>query len=113
MTDDRTAHRELLGRSDHELRLISGSATHQHYKGGLYRLVGEVKDADTGQPILGKDGRPRVLYQHCYPYAREYWARDHSEFFGTVLDLSSPDVENRETRPLRFRPLAGAYIPEM
>lgn len=77
-------HEALLGKSDRDLRLLAGDATHQHYKGGLYRLIGDLRDADTGELLLGKDGQPRVLYQHCAPYAKEYWVRDYSDFFGRV-----------------------------
>jgi hypothetical protein len=77
-------HAELLGLSDRDLRLRAGDATHQHYKGGLYRMVGKARDADTGEPLLGKDGQPRILYEHCYPHKREFWVRDASDFAGRV-----------------------------
>ena len=41
-------HEDLLGLSDRDLKLRAGTATHQHYKGGLYRYVGYIRDADTG-----------------------------------------------------------------
>lgn len=69
-------HTRLLYLRNGELRLIAGTATHQHYKGGLYRLLGPIRDADTGE-FTGK-----VAYEHLYPYAQEIWQRDTSEFFG-------------------------------
>lgn len=75
-------HKDLIGKSDYLLRMLAGDATHQHFKGGLYRYVGHLKDADTGEAVLGKDGLPRIVYQHVYPHERELWVRDHGEFFG-------------------------------
>ncbi len=89
----------LIGLSDRDLLLRAGAATHQHYKGGLYRLVGVVKNADTGDFILGGDGQPRVLYEHVHPHSREYWLRDYDEFFG-----------DHDGHP-RFRPLGKGEQP--
>jgi hypothetical protein len=77
-------HSELLGMKDQRLRVLAPDATHQHFKGGLYRFLGKAKDADTGEYLIGKDGEPRVAYLHCYPYDREVWVRDSSEFYGMV-----------------------------
>lgn len=84
------AHNTLLGMGNRRLRLLSGEATHQHYKGGLYRLLGPVRNADDGNFLsytmagLGsEDGgtaRQAVLYQHVYPFKREYWVREMTEF---------------------------------
>lgn len=75
---------DLVGLSDYDLRMRAGDATHQHFKGGLYRYVGTVRDADTGQAILGKDGQPRIIYEHCYPHLRQSWIRDYSEWYGAI-----------------------------
>lgn len=77
-------HTDLIGLSDRELLLRAGNATHQHYKGGLYRMIGYHNDADTDDAVRDADGFPRVLYEHVYPHARVIWVRDESEFFGTV-----------------------------
>jgi hypothetical protein len=99
-------HEALVGLSDRDLRLRAGTATHQHYKGGLYRVVGGVCDADTGEPVMGKDGEPRVLYEHVYPHAPMFWLRDRSEFVGTILDTTRESVaRNGTTCPPRFRKL--------
>lgn len=75
-------HGALLRLSDRDLRLRAGDATHQHYKGGLYRYIGHLCDADTGEPVRGRDGEARVIYEHVYPHQRQHWLRDHAEFFG-------------------------------
>jgi hypothetical protein len=77
-------HTSLLGKSDYDLRLIAGDATHQHYKGGLYKLLGPLKDSATGEPVLAPDGSTMLVYEHCYPHAREYWQRPASEFYEDV-----------------------------
>ena len=99
-------HSRLRGVPDINLINLVPSATHQHYKGGLYQLLGEVRDADTGEPVRGKDGRPRVLYRHVYPYASAYWERDASEFEGTV---TLPKVEplGEDIEVPRFRLLGS------
>lgn len=77
-------HSELVGISDQRLRILAPDATHQHFKGGLYRFLGWARDADTGEYLMGSDKKRRVAYLHCYPYEKEVWIRDHSEFFGKV-----------------------------
>lgn len=47
-------------------------ATHRHYKGGLYRRMGEIRNAD--------DGNSRTLYMHLYPHEVGLWHRDTEEF---------------------------------
>lgn len=75
---------DLLGLSDRELLLHAGDATHQHYKGGLYRLVGPVRDSRTGGALLDLDGQPMIAYMHCYPHGRMMWVRGEAEFNGHV-----------------------------
>jgi hypothetical protein len=62
-------------------------ATHRHYKGGLYRLLGEARHSETGETM--------VVYEHLWPHARGLWVRPAELFHGTLAD-GSP----------RFRPLA-------
>lgn len=65
-------HTDLLGLSDRDLRLRAGDATHQHFKGGLYHLLGGVRDAMTGEALAYRANHaPVVIYEHCYPHARE------------------------------------------
>jgi hypothetical protein len=92
-------HASLLGLSDRELLLHAGDATHQHYKGGLYKLLGPVRDIRTGGSLLDLDGQPMIAYLHCFPHARDIWVRSEAEFNGTV---KSP-TDGSQLR--RFRPL--------
>lgn len=82
-------HEDLVGLPDRDLLLRAGDATHQHYKGGLYRLLGPVRDAETGKAVeastLGNPGG-RVVYEHVYPYMRELWIRDRFEFEEVLPD---------------------------
>lgn len=80
-------HEELLGLSDRELRLRAGDATHQHFKGGLYKLLGPVRDSVTGEPLRYRSsGQAILIYEHVYPYARELWARGDDEFNEVLKD---------------------------
>lgn len=81
------SHEDLLGLSDRDLRLRAGDATHQHFKGGLYRLLGPVRDSVTGGPLKYQKGGAEVLiYEHVYPHPRELWARSVDEFNETMKD---------------------------
>ena len=61
-------------------------ATHQHYKGGLYRVVGTATHSETLEVM--------TLYEHLWPQARGLWVRPAEMFHGTLEDGS-----------LRFTPL--------
>lgn len=67
---------ELLGQApltkDEALRL----ATHRHYKGGLYRELGVIRNADDGEAVS------RTLYLHLFPHQNDVWHRDAEEFHG-------------------------------
>lgn len=81
------SHEDLVGLSDRDLRLRAGDATHQHFKGGLYRLLGPVRDSVTGGPLTYKSNREEVLvYEHVYPHERQLWARSAKEFHETLPD---------------------------
>lgn len=51
-------------------------ATHKHYKGGLYRELGTIRDADNGQAA------DRTLYLHLFPHDISTWHRNAEEFHG-------------------------------
>lgn len=51
-------------------------ATHKHYKGGLYRRLGKIRNAD--------DGDYRTLYLHLHPHELSAWHRDTEEFDGML-----------------------------
>jgi hypothetical protein len=77
-------HSALLGKTNRELRMIAGDATHQHYKGGLYRLLGPHRDSETGEEVKAPDGSAWLIYEHVYPHKRELWRRPASEFYEDV-----------------------------
>ena len=79
-----TAHAALLGKTDRELRMICSAATHQHYKGGLYQLLGPVRDSETGEEVKAPDGSAMLIYWHVYPHHVELWQRPASEFYEDV-----------------------------
>lgn len=99
------SHEQLVGLSDRDLRLRAGDATHQHYKGGLYRLLGPIKDSVTGDALRYRSsGEAILVYEHVYPHARELWARGEKEFHSRVPQLGEAAAKPEEW-PLRFRPL--------
>lgn len=73
---------DLIGMKDERLRILAPDATHQHFKGGLYRFLGPLCEANTGEYVLGKDRMPRIAYVHCYPYGKSVWVRDSDEWYG-------------------------------
>lgn len=62
-------------------------ATHEHYKGGLYRVIGEARHSETEEWL--------VVYEQLWPKARGLWVRPREMFHG-----------NLEDGTVRFRPLA-------
>lgn len=63
-------------------------ATHRHFKGGLYRYLGEALHSETREPM--------VVYEHLWPHARGLWVRPASVFHG-----------DRPEGGRRFEPLGG------
>ncbi len=61
-------------------------ATHQHYKGGLYRVIGTAQHSETLELL--------TLYEHLWPHPPGLWVRPAEMFHGTLADGS-----------LRFTPL--------
>lgn len=53
-------------------------ATHLHYKGGYYKVVGEAKHTETGERL--------VVYEHVWPHARSMMARPYDIFHGLLED---------------------------
>lgn len=78
-----TSHTDLVGMSDQQLLAIAPDATHQHYKGGLYKFLGRAMDADTGEPWLRHEEFV-VAYEHVYPHERQVWIRHEVEFESLV-----------------------------
>jgi len=53
-------------------------ATHRHYKGGLYRYVGEARHSETMEPL--------VIYEHLWPKERGLWVRPAAMFHENLPD---------------------------
>lgn len=49
-------------------------ATHRHFKGGLYRFVGEARHSETQEAL--------VVYEHLWPHDRGLWVRPAAMFHG-------------------------------
>ncbi|AOJ73208.1 MULTISPECIES: DUF1653 domain-containing protein [Burkholderia] len=63
-------------------------ATHRHYKGGLYRVVGVARHSETEESL--------VVYEQLWPKERSLWVRPEA-MFNETLDDGTP----------RFRKLSG------
>ena len=42
-------------------------ATHRHYKGGLYRVIGVARHSETEEPM--------IVYEHLWPHDHGLWVR--------------------------------------
>lgn len=82
-------HTDLVGLTDQELLKLAPEATHQHFKGGLYRFLGPAKSADTGDYIR-LDGHPAVAYMHLFPHKVEVWVRKRGEWASNVKNPNDP-----------------------
>lgn len=73
-------HEELVGLSKDLLLKIAPEATHQHYKGGLYRKIGEGIHTETEEKL--------VYYVNEFPYGDEeiIFARPTGMFYGFTED---------------------------
>lgn len=90
---------ELLGLSTRALLMRASDATHQHFEGGLYRLLGEAWEHGTGKIARGADGLERLIFMRCYP-ARSglHWLIDATEFFGYTLQEGQSVMRFRKLR---------------
>lgn len=50
---------------------------YEHYKGGLYRVLGVGKHSETLEAL--------VVYEPCYESETRLWVRPQALFLGTVL----------------------------
>lgn len=66
-------HTKLLGLTDKDLIAICPEATHQHYKGGLYRLVGFIKPKNSELEEI-------AIVRHLYPHTLSEFYILKSEF---------------------------------
>lgn len=94
-----TEHKALLGKTNRELLMICSSATHQHYKGGLYQLLGPIRDSETGEEVKAPDGSSMLAYWHVYPHEVQLWQRPASEFHEDVVidGVEQPRFRNLRT----------------
>jgi thioredoxin 1 len=70
-------------------------ATHKHYKGGLYRVIGTALHTETQEKL--------VVYEHVFPHEKALYVRPADMFYG-----------NLEDGTVRFAPLKpGSYITEV
>lgn len=70
-------------------------ATHVHYKGGIYRVIGTAKHTETEEKL--------VVYEHLFPHEKSLFVRPEAMFYGTLEDGS-----------LRFAPIKpDSYISEV
>jgi hypothetical protein len=53
-------------------------ATHRHYKGGLYRVLGEALHTETQEMM--------VVYQHVWPYEQHMYVRPAAMFYENLAD---------------------------
>ncbi|MDB5807443.1 MAG: hypothetical protein JWN73_4765 [Betaproteobacteria bacterium] len=53
-------------------------ASHRHYKGGLYRVVGIARHSETLEPM--------TLYEHLWPNQPGLWVRPQEMFEGRIED---------------------------
>lgn len=72
--------------TEHEAEQL---ATHRHYKGGLYRLIGAARHSETEEAL--------IVYEHLWPHEPGLWVRPKDMFEGKLED-------GRQ----RFAPLARA-----
>lgn len=101
---------QLLVHTDRELRMTSATATHQHYRGGLYQLLGVTRDADTGLVMMHSSGADQLLlYEHLWPCAHSYWLRTWDEFHGSVATPEWHPAAGSLERVRRFRPIGQGW----
>ncbi|KVN12868.1 MULTISPECIES: DUF1653 domain-containing protein [unclassified Burkholderia] len=53
-------------------------ATHRHYKGGLYRVIGVARHSETEERL--------VVYEQLWPKERSLWVRPAAMFDETLAD---------------------------
>lgn len=53
-------------------------ATHRHYKGGLYRVLGEATHSETGDIL--------VVYEHLWPHEQSLWVRPAAMYHERLSD---------------------------
>ena len=86
-------HTKLLGLKSEDLMKIAPLATHQHYKGGLYRKHGgTINSKEVGEPSI-------VIMEHIHPYQRRKFYISYDEFSEKVNDSTEPRYKNLKFNP--------------
>lgn len=93
---------ELLNWSDLDLLMSAGTATHQHFKGGLYHLLGPAFDVSTGKET-------DYAYIHVYPFNRKVYVRDIEEFDELVETPEFHPMYGQADKIKRFRKLGEGW----
>lgn len=94
----------LVARTGHRLSeaLARELATHQHYKGGLYRVLGEGMHTETKEVM--------VIYEHLYPHERTIWLRPKEIFFSPVEETGAVRfVELKSAEPITYEEIADLF----
>lgn len=79
-------------------------ASHKHYKGGLYRAVGPIRDADD------MDGPGRTLYFHLFPHQPQPWHRNTEEFHGLLDNGQQRFAKIEDDVPLFYAEPDGSTV---
>ena len=79
-------------------------ATHRHYKGGLYREIGPIRNADDA------DGPGRTLYFHLAPHFPQPWHRDTAEYHGLLENGQQRFAKIEDDVPLFNAEPAGSTV---
>lgn len=79
-------------------------ATHRHYKGGLYREIGPIRNADDA------DGPARTLYFHLAPHFPQPWHRDTAEYHGLLENGQQRFAKIEDDVPLFNAEPAGSTV---
>ena len=106
-----TPHGKLLGLGVRELRSMAGAATHQHFKGGLYRLIGPITDTETGKLLrMPESMLVAWSYEHIFPHERKLFVRSELEFSGMVEWEEKVDCRLTEERQRLNRIYGGVAL---
>lgn len=85
-------HEALLLLPDDLLLKLAPDATHQHYKGGLYRLNGPTTCASDGVAQEERIWNRDISYTHLCPHAVQDFHRNPYEFYGGVTVTEAHDI---------------------
>lgn len=72
-------------------------ATHKHYKGGLYKVIGTAKHTETNEQV--------VVYEHVYPHESAIFVRPAEMFYENLPDGTKrfTPIDELEKAPVSIR----------